>query len=115
MAEPQPLILTNAGLEISTDGTEAGLEQLACLLNHIEISPDVSVTTLATMCGSRDYPGQVKWSLIATLYQSFDPDATEEVLSAAVALDGPTAFRVIGYRDQPVSALNPEWTGMVIP
>lgn len=106
--EPQPLILTNAGLQI--DGKE-----LACVLNHIELSPDVSVTTLDTMCGSKDYPGTVKWSLIATLYQSFDVDATEEVLSAAVEGGVPVAFSVVGYRDQPVSATNPEWSGMVIP
>jgi hypothetical protein len=112
-AEPKPLILTNAGLKISTDGTATGLVELACLVNHIELSPDVSVTTLETMCGSRDYPGVVKWSLIATIYQSFDPDATEEVLSAAVAL-GTTIFSVIGYRDQAVSATNPEWSGTVI-
>jgi hypothetical protein len=108
LPEPQPLILTNAGLKI--DGNE-----LACNLNHIELTPDVSTTTLDTMCGSKDYPGVVKWALIATLYQSFDPDATEEVLSAAVEGGVPVPFSVIGYRDQPVSATNPEWSGMVIP
>lgn len=111
--EPTPLILTNAGLRISTDGTDTGLVELACSVNHIEISPDVSVTTLDTMCGSRDYPGVVKWSLIATLYQSFDTDAVEDTLSAAVAL-GETTFVVMGYRDQPVSATNPSWSGTVI-
>ena len=115
MAEPQPLILTNAGLKISSSEDVADLTELACLVNHIEISPDVSVTTLDTMCGSRDYPGVVKWSLVATLYQSFDPDATEEVLSAAVADGGPVPFEVIGYRDQPVSADNPVWSGLCIP
>jgi hypothetical protein len=112
--EPTPLILTNAGLKISTDGTETGLVELACMVNHIELSPDVSVTTLDTMCGSRDYPGTVKWSLVATLYQSFDPQATEDVLSAAVELSS-TVFQVIGYRDQAVSDTNPMWSGTVIP
>ena len=62
---PQPLILTDAGLKIAT-------KELACVANHIELTPDVAVTTLDTMCASTDYPGVVKWSLIATLYQSFD-------------------------------------------
>ena len=75
----------------------------------------MTITTLNTMCGERDYPGVVKWSLIATLYQSFDPDATEEVLSTAVEADGPVAFEVVGYRDQAVSLTNPKWTGEVIP
>ena len=113
--EPMPLILDNASLKISTDGTEAGLTELACLTNHVEISPDVSITTLDTFCGSRDYPGTVKWSLVATLYQSFDPEATEEVLSAAVAGGVPVAFSVMGYRDQPVGPTNPEWSGLLIP
>lgn len=106
--EPTPLILTNAGIMI--DGTE-----LACLANHVELSPDVNITTLDTFCGSRDYPGNVKWSLVATLYQSFDAGATEEVLSAAVASGEPVDFEVIGYRSRAVGADNPKWTGQVIP
>lgn len=107
-AEPMPLILTNAGIKIND-------VELACLANHIEISPDVSITTLDTFCGSRDYPGNVKWSLVATFYQSFDAGATEEVLSAVVAAGVPVPFEVIGYRSQPVSDSNPVWTGDVIP
>ena len=115
MPEPIPLILDNAGIKISKDGTVAGLTELACLASHVELTPDVSVTTLDTFCGSRDYPGVVKWSLIATLFQSFDPDATEEVLSAAVALGVPAPFELVGRRDQPVSATNPTWSGELIP
>jgi hypothetical protein len=112
MAEPLPLILTDASLKI--DDTE-----LACVANHIELSPDTTVTTLDTMCGSKDYPGTVKWSLIATLYQSFDVDATEDVLSAAVAAYKaagtlPT-FEIIPYKSRPVAADNPSWTGELIP
>jgi hypothetical protein len=110
-----PLILDNASLKISKDGTVPGLTELACLANHIEISPDVSITTLDTFCGSRDYPGIVKWSLVATLYQSFDTDATEDVLSGALASGGPVPFEVLGRRDDPVSATNPSFSGYVIP
>ena len=115
MAEPLPLILTDASLKISKDGTEAGLTELACVANHIELSPDTSVTTLDTMCGSKDYPGTVKWSLLATLYQSFDLDATEEVLSGAVAAGAPIPFEIVPYKSQPVSGTNPSWTGNLIP
>jgi hypothetical protein len=108
MAEPLPLILDNASLKLN------GVE-LACVTNHLELSPDVSITTLDTMCGSKDYPGTVKWSLVATLYQSFDPQATEEVLSAAVDGDVPVPYEIAGYRDKPVSETNPRWYGTVIP
>jgi hypothetical protein len=114
-----PLILTDASLKISDDGTTAGLKELACLANHIELSPDVSITTLDTMCGSKDYPGVVKWSLIATLYQSFDTDATEDVLSGALDLyeaDGSTApFEILGYKSKAIGADNPAWQGELIP
>lgn len=115
MPIPVPLILDDAGIKISMDGTDVGLTELGCVANHVELSPDVTITTLDTMCGSVDYPGAVKWSLILTLYQSFEAAATEEVLSAAVALGTPTPFSIIGYKSQPVSATNPEWSGMVIP
>ena len=110
--EPTPLILTDASIKIN--GTE-----LACLANHVELAPDTNVTTLETMCGSKDYPGTVKWSLTATLYQSFDTDATEDTLSAAVAAykaDGTLAtYEVAGYKSRPIGADNPSWSGSVIP
>jgi hypothetical protein len=112
MAEPMPLILTDAGLKIND-------KELACLANHIELSPDTTITTLDTMCGSRDYPGTVKWSLVATIYQSFDTDATEQILSEAVEAykaDGsPAAYEIVGYKSRPVGPDNPSWSGEVIP
>lgn len=115
MAIPTPLILDDASIKISTDDTRANLAELACSANHVELSPDVSVTTLDTMCGSADYPGTVKWSLVATLYQSFDTDSVEDTLSAAVAFGAPVAFEVMGYKSRPVGADNPVWYGTVIP
>jgi hypothetical protein len=105
---PKPLILDNADLLI--DG-----QTLACVVNHLELTPDVSVITLTSMCGEIDYPGVVKWSLVATLYQSFDPAATEEVLSAAVEGGVPVQFAIQARRDDPISATNPAWYGEVIP
>jgi hypothetical protein len=112
---PLPLILDDAGLKISTDGTTTGLVELACVATHIELAPDTAVTTVDTMCGSTDYPGITKWNLIATLVQSFDALATEATLSAAVAHGGPVPFEVIGYKTKMVSVTNPMWSGMCNP
>jgi hypothetical protein len=68
-----------------------------------------------TFCGSTDYPGNTKWTLNATLVQSFDTGATEDILSQAVESGGPVPFSIVGYRDRPVGPTNPEWSGMVIP
>lgn len=115
--KPMPLILDNAGLRIgmSGDASDAELVELACVANHVELSPDVSVTTIDTFCGSTDYPGTVKWTLNATLYQSFDTGATEDTLYAAVESGEPVPFAIVGYRDRPVGPNNPEWTGLVVP
>jgi hypothetical protein len=110
-----PLILDNASLKLSTDGTVANLKELACVATHVELSPDVATTTIDTFCGSTDYPGVVKWTLNATLVQSFDADATEDTLSAIVAAGVPVAYEVLGYRDRDVGPQNPAWSGLVVP
>lgn len=115
MAIPNILVLTDAGLKISKTNLTTDLTELACVANHIELAPDTDTTTVDTMCGSVDYPGTTKWNLVATLYQSFDPLATEEVLSAAVSGGVPVPFEVVGYKSKPVSATNPKWSGTVRP
>jgi hypothetical protein len=107
-APPLPLILDDASITI--DG-----QTLDCVTNHLELSPDVSLVTITTLCGETDYPGAVKWSLVLTLLQSFDAGATEEVLSGAVAAGVPVPFEIIPYKSQAVSATNPSFSGMVVP
>jgi SAP domain len=113
MPIPTILILNDASIKISTDATTVNLKELGCSTNHVEISPDTAVTTVDTMCGSIDYPGVTKWSLILTLYQSFDVDAAESVLSAAVAAGVPVAWEVVGRKTPIISATNPAWSGLV--
>jgi hypothetical protein len=105
---PNPVILDNAA--VSIDG-----QPLDCMVNHVEISPDTAVTTLDTLCGSRDYPGITKWSLVLTLYQSFDAGATEDVLSSAVEQGTAVPFTVLADRSAAVGPTNPEFGGEVIP
>jgi SAP domain len=115
MAIPTPLIMNDASLKISTDATTVNLKELGCSANHIELAPDTAVTTLDTMCGSADYPGTTKWSLVATLYQTFDVDGVEQVLSAALASGVPVAWEVVGRKTPVISATNPAWSGLVKP
>lgn len=106
--EPTPVILTNPDLSI--DG-----KSLKCLLSHIEMTPDVTTVEVKTSCGIREYPGSVKWTLKASLYHSFDVDATNEILTAAVEGKVPVPFTVTPSSSNPVSATNPEYSGEVIP
>jgi SAP domain len=115
MPIPTPLIMNDASLKISTDATTVNLKELGCASSHIEIAPDTSVTTIDTMCGSADYPGVTKWNLVATLIQSFDVDATEQVLSAALASGAPVAWEVVARKTPVISATNPAWSGLVRP
>lgn len=108
MAEPTPVILYSPKLTIND-------VWLKCMLSHIELVPDVSTVELVTDCGSTEWPGTVKWTLNASLYHSFDPQSTNEVLTAAVAGRAPVPFSVLPNANQPVSATNPEFYGEVIP
>jgi hypothetical protein len=113
---PTHVILDNASFKLGTALTVAALKELACYTNHLELSPDVSVTTLDTMCGSIDYPGTTKWSLIATLYQSFDATTgTEAILEPLVTAGVPCFFLVAADKTAAISATNPGWTGQVNP
>jgi len=108
MAEPEPLILYNPDLTIN-DVT------LKCLMSHIEMTPDVTTVEVKTSCGTKEYPGSVKWTLKASLYHSFDPAGTNEVLTAAVEGHAPVPFSVLPKSNQPISATNPEFYGELIP
>jgi hypothetical protein len=106
--ELEPVILYDPELTIS--GTS-----LKCLMSHVEMTPDVSTVEVKTSCGTREYPGTIKWTLKASLYHSFDPDGTNEVLTAAVSGRVPVPFTVIPRAGQPVSATNQEFSGDLIP
>jgi len=107
MPELQPLILINPVLTI--DGVP-----LECLMSHIEITPETTTIEIKTSCGTREYPGSVKWTLKASLYHSHDPAGTNETLTAAVEGGVPVPFTVKPSSD-PVSATNPEYSGDLIP
>jgi hypothetical protein len=113
---PTHVILDNASLRLGATSTAADLKELACYTNHLELTPDTSVTTVDTMCGSTDYPGITKWSLVATLYQSFDATTgTEAILQPLVTAGVPCYFLVAADRVAAISASNPGWTGQVQP
>jgi len=108
VSQPRPLILDDATVSIDS-------VQLECSSTHVELSPDVSVVSIDTICGSVDYPGTVKWSLVLTLVQSFEAGSVEETLSAAVDGGVPVAFEIIPFGSEAVSATNPSYSGMVVP
>lgn len=107
MADLTPVILVDPVLTI--DGAD-----LKCVMSHVELTPDVSTIEVKTSCGVREYPGTVKWTLKASLYHSYDPAGTNEVLTAAVEADVPVPFTVTPSSDA-VSATNPEYQGELIP
>jgi hypothetical protein len=115
MPIPTPLVLDDAGLALGDGAVTEVFADVSCSTSHIEISPDTAVTEINSLCGSLDWPGLTKWSLVATLTQSLDAGATEDVLSAAVESGVEVGFKVIPYRSTPVSATNPMWTGRVRP
>src|SRR5262252_1410279 len=71
-----PLILTDAYFELT------GVN-LRCLVQHLEIAPEVKQVTVTSFCAETDYPGSIKWHLRVTFYASFDVGATYDTLNAA--------------------------------
>lgn len=108
MSDLEPLILVDP--ELIIDGSS-----LKCVMSHVEITPDVSTIEIKTSCGVRDYPGTIKWTLKASLYHTFDPEGTNEVLTAAVEANVPVPFSVIPSAGSEISATNPEFVGELIP
>jgi hypothetical protein len=106
--EPTPVILQDP--ELIIDGVS-----LKCLMSHVELNPDVTLVEIKTSCGVKEYPGTIKWTLMASLYHSFDPDGTNEVLTAAVEGGVNVPFSVIPSASKPVSATNPEFIGELVP
>jgi len=115
MAIPTPVIMDDVGISIGKTDQALDLIDLSCSGNHVELTPDTALTTLDTFCGSVDYPGNTKWSLVATFYQSFDVGAVEEVLSAAVAFGGPVLYEITPFKSQAVGPTNPTFSGMCVP
>jgi hypothetical protein len=107
---PDPVVyIVSASLEL--DGS-----LLDCVLSHVELAPDTATVEVKTMCATVDYPGNVKWTLKATLYQSWDAiTGTHAILSPIVAAGVMVPYTIIPYRDRPVSATNPAFAGNVLP
>jgi hypothetical protein len=107
-----PLILNDAYFEMS------GVN-LRCLVQHLEVSPEVKQVTVTSFCAETDYPGAIKWHLRVTFYQSFDVGATYDTLEAAynnyVLTGAPVPFKARPYSSRVASANNPIISGLAIP
>lgn len=107
-----PLILTDGYVEIN------GVN-LRCLNLHFEVNPEDKPIDVTTMCGIQEYPGPIKWHFIAKFAQSFDVGATDATLRAAVnnynSTGALTVFKCRGKSLQPVSAINPQFSGTLVP
>ena len=107
-----PLILNDAYFELNSIN-------LRCLVQHLEVAPEVKQVTVTSMCAETDYPGAIKWHLRVTFYQSFDVGATYDTLSAAYAAytasGTPAQFKARPYSSRVAAANNPIISGFAIP
>ena len=108
----QPVMMTDTYVEIN--GTN-----LKCLSLEVTLTADNNTITQTTFCGVQEYPGPVKYHLVAKFAQSFDPGGTDSVLNAAVTAYQQAGtlcpFKVRPYASRPVAANNPELAGFLIP
>jgi hypothetical protein len=108
----QPLILNDAYFELS------GVN-LRCLVQHLEVAPEVKAVTVTSFCAETDYPGAIKWHLRVTFYQSFDVGAVYDTLNAAYTAyqnsGTPASFKARPYSSKAAAANNPIISGFAIP
>lgn len=108
----QPLILNDAYFELT------GVN-LRCLVQHLEVSPEVKQVTVTSFCAETDYPGAIKWHLRVTFYQSFDVGATYDTLNAAYQAylaNGQAAnFKARPFSSKVAAQNNPIVSGFAIP
>lgn len=107
-----PLILNNAYFEMS------GVN-LACQVQHLEVSPENKQVTVTTFCSETDYPGVTKWHLRVTFYQDFNAGSVYQTLNAALqaynASATPVNFKARPYSSRVASVNNPIISGYAIP
>jgi len=107
-----PLVMTDGYFELN------GVN-LRCLTLHFEVNPEDKPVDVTTMCGVTEYPGPIKWHLVAKLAQSFDVGATDATLRAAVnnynTTGALTTFKCRGRAALVVSNINPQFSGTVVP
>jgi len=107
-----PLVMTDGYFEIN------GVN-LRCLTLHFEVNPEDKPIDVTTMCGVTEFPGPIKWHLVAKLAQSFDVGATDATLRAAVnnynTTGALTTFKARGRSSMVVSNTNPQFSGTVVP
>ena len=108
----QPVMMTDCYVEVN------GVN-LKCLTLSISLTADNNTIAQTTFCGVQEYPGPVKYHLVAKFAQSFDPGGTDSVLAAAVAAYQQagtlTVFKVRPFGTRPVGANNPELGGFLVP
>jgi hypothetical protein len=107
-----PVMMTDAYVEL-------GGANLMCLCEEISLTADPNPITITTFCGITEYPGPVKWHMVAKFLQSFDTGATDDTLTNALAAyesaGTPVDFKVRPYASRPIGPNNPSFEGTLIP
>jgi hypothetical protein len=85
-------------------------------MSHVEMTPDVTTVEIKTACGTRDYPGTLKWTLKASPLPQLRPGRAPTRCSPPRCEPGvPVDVQVIPSAGSPVTATNPRFTGDLIP
>ena len=111
-SDATPVMMTDTYVQL-------GEANLKCLCESISLTADNNPITVTTFCGVSEYPGPVKWHMVAKFLQSFGADGTDATLAAAVLAyqtDGTSlAYKVRPVASAPPSTTNPQFEGERIP
>lgn len=110
MTTADPTIYTFTDPELTLDGKD-----VRCISTHFGWAADTTTTDVTTFCGVQTLSGQTNYTLNVTLLASFGDGGAFDVLGACAGLSDPVEWTLKPFRGQPVSAENPQWSGMATP
>ena len=114
--EPTPLILDDASLKISKTADDTGLTELACVTNHLELTPETSSHDARHDVRQQGLPRHHEVDAdrdpVPVVRRRRDRRGARAALATRRARSRTRSSRA---SRQPVSETNPSFTGFVIP
>jgi hypothetical protein len=105
MANPA-FIFVNPTVTLGTPGTD-----VTCELSKAELTPNITMIDVGSLCGPAELPGDIKWTLDLDGFQAY---ATTDLLMYLFTNRRTQQPFTLVCKDEAVSATNPSWAGTVV-
>jgi hypothetical protein len=105
MANPA-FIFVNPTVTIGSTPTD-----VTCELSKAELTPNITMIDVGSLCGPAELPGDIKWTLDLDGFQAYG--ATDLLMYLFTNARTQQPFTLL-CKDSPVGVTNPTWSGTVV-